>query len=63
VKEKLRDRDQMNLCFYFSFLPSFYTCEDTAVQEEDATVRPLGAVVGAAAVSGSCVKWSYIFVL
>jgi hypothetical protein len=60
----------MNLCFHFSFLPSFYTCEDAAVQEEDVTVRPWGrlmptaaAVIGAVVVPGSFVKLSHIFVL
>jgi hypothetical protein len=68
VREKLRDIDQMNLCFHFSFLSSFYTCEDAVVQEEDVTVRPwvgatMAAVAGVTAVRGSCVKWSHIFVL
>jgi hypothetical protein len=60
----------MNLCFYFSFLTSFYTCEDAVVQEEDATVQPWGrlaqtaaSVPDVAAVPDSCVKWSHIFVL
>jgi hypothetical protein len=54
----------MNLCFYFSFLHSFYTCEDVAVQEEEATVRPWGRLTPTAAVvPDSCVKWSHIFVL
>jgi hypothetical protein len=40
----------MNLCFHFSFLSSFYTCEDAVVQEEDVTVRPwVGATVAAVA--------------
>jgi hypothetical protein len=59
----------MNLCSHYSFLSSFYTCEDAAVQEEDAAVRPWGhlapivaAVAGAAVVPDS-VKWSHIFVL
>jgi hypothetical protein len=63
----------MNLCSHYSFLSSFYTCEDAAVQEEDVAVRPWGrlaptvaAVAGAAVVPDSlssghiylyCNKW------
>jgi hypothetical protein len=55
----------------FPFLiPSFYTCEDAAVKEEDVMVWPWGhlapttaAVASVTVVPGSYVMWSHIFVL
>jgi hypothetical protein len=52
----------MNLCSHYSFLSSFYTCEDAAVRPWGHLAPIVAAVAGAAVVPDS-VKWSHIFVL
>jgi hypothetical protein len=62
----------MNLYLIYSFLHSFYTSEDAAVQWRTrrfglggggCLVPTAAAVTGAVAIPGSCLKWSYDFVL
>jgi hypothetical protein len=63
-------RQRSNKLMFPFLIPSFYTCEDAAVKEEDVMVWPWGhlapttaAVASVTVVPGSYVMWSHIFVL